>query len=247
MSRQTIDQNRQRPRLMLGIAVIALLALQDAANAHPLLPRAEPQILAGLRHAAMHEMGKGGGMGMMNMMGGMGSMGGGQAGAGSGGAMPGMGRGAAGGMGMMEGMGMMGRAPGAGTSMAMPSALPGFPGASHIYHVGATGLFLDHADAIGLSVEQKTALNALKQRTAVEQAAAQRKVDDAEQALWLLTAAEQPDAAAIEAKLREIERLKSEMRLAYIRAVGEAARALNDDQRKMVLGMVPMPGKPAGH
>lgn len=39
----------------------------------------------------------------------------------------------------------------------------------------------------------------------------------------MLTAADQPDAAAIEAKLREIEKIKSDARLAFVRAVGEAA------------------------
>jgi len=138
-------------------------------------------------------------------------------------------------------MDMMGMAPGAGTSMAMPSALPGFPGASHLYHVGSTGFFLDYADKIGLSVEQKTALNGIKQRVLTEQSANERKIAEAEQALWSLTAAAQPDAAAIDGKVREIEKLKSDQRLAFIRAVGEAAKVLTADQQKMVLGLVPMP------
>lgn len=138
-------------------------------------------------------------------------------------------------------MGMMGAAPGAGTAMAMPSALPGFPGASHLYHVGSTGFFLDYAEKIGLSVEQKTALNGIKQRSLSEQSGAERKIAEAEQALWALTAAEQPDAAAIDGKVREIEKLKSDQRLAFIRSVGEAAKLLTADQRKMVLGMVAMP------
>ena len=186
--------------------------------------------------AMMDEMGKGGGMGAMP---------GGQPGAQMGGATGGTSSTNSGGMGGMDSMccmGAMGKAPGSGTAMAMPSALPGFPGASHLYHVGASGFFLDHADKIGLTVEQTTALNGIKQRALVEQSAAQRKMDEAEQALWLLTAADQPDGAAIEAKLREVEKLKSDQRLAFIRAVGEAAKVLNADQRKMVLGVAPMPG-----
>jgi Spy/CpxP family protein refolding chaperone len=138
-------------------------------------------------------------------------------------------------------MGMMGAAPGAGTSMAMPSALPGFPGASHLYHVGSTGFFLDYADKIGLSVDQKTALNGIKQRVLTEQSANERKVAEGEQALWALTSAAQPDSAAIDGKVREIEKLKSDQRLAFIRAVGEAARLLTAEQQKMVLGLMPMP------
>lgn len=139
-------------------------------------------------------------------------------------------------------MGSMGKSPGAGGTMAMPSALPGFPGASHLYHVGASGFFVDYADRIGLSIEQSTALNGIKQRSLIDQSAAQRKAEEAEQALWMLTAADQPDGAAIEAKVREIEKIKSDARLTFVRAVGEAANVLTVEQRKMVLGMVPMPG-----
>lgn len=181
---------------------------------------------------------------MMDEMGKMGKMGSGQPAAQMGGSTGGMSGANSGGMGGMDSMccmGAMGKAPGAGGAMAMPSALPGFAGASHLYHVGASGFFLDYADKIGLSVEQTTALNGIKQRSLLEQSAAQRKNDEAEQALWILTAADQPDAAAIETKVREIEKIKSDARLVFVRAVGEAAKVLNAEQRKMVLGMAPMP------
>jgi Spy/CpxP family protein refolding chaperone len=181
---------------------------------------------------------------MMDEMGKMGKMGSGQPAAQMGGSTGGMSGTNSGGMGGMDSMccmGAMGKAPGAGGAMAMPSALPGFAGASHLYHVGASGFFLDYAEKIGLSVEQTTALNGIKQRSLLEQSAAQRKNDEAEQALWVLTAADQPDAAAIETKVREIEKIKSDARLVFVRAVGEAAMVLNAEQRKMVLGMAPMP------
>ena len=169
----------------------------------------------------------------------------------SSGGMGGMSGGPSGGMGGMSGsspggmeggccMGSMGQAPG-----SMQTSLPGFPGASHIYHVGATGFYLEYADRLGLSTSQKTSLNDIKQRALVEQSNQQRKIDEAEQALWLLTAAEQPDAAAVEAKVREIEKLQADQRLGFIRAVGEAAKILTDDQRKVVLGLAPMPGSAA--
>jgi Spy/CpxP family protein refolding chaperone len=167
--------------------------------------------------------------------GGMGQSGAGQSGMGQGG------MGSGGMMGMDKMMGVMGIAPGAGTSMAMPSALPGFPGASHLYHVGSTDFFLDYADKLGLSVEQKSGLNAIKQRALSAQATTQRKTAEAEEALWTLTAAEQPDAAAIESKVREIEKLRSEQRLTFIRAVGDAGKLLTADQQKMVHGLMPMP------
>ncbi|QEG35794.1 periplasmic heavy metal sensor [Bythopirellula goksoeyrii] len=182
----------------------------------------------------MGNMGKGmsgmdaGGMGMMS---GMGSM---QSGQG----MGGMGMG---GMGMMggEGMAMMGRMPGMG-QMQMPSALPGFPGASHIYHVGSSNFFLDHMQHIEPSQDQQTKLNQIKQQTLMSQATYDRSIAEAEQDLWGLTSAEFPSAAEIEAKIREIEKLQSDKRIAFIRAVGEAAQVLSDEQRQALVGVLPL-------
>ena len=194
--------------------------------------------------------GGGGGMGMMDMdkmMAGMGGMGGGASGGGMGG-MPGGGGGGMGMDGMMKMMGMgsmpMGGA-GSPVAMAMPSALPGFPGASHIYHIGATGFFLDHAEHITLTLEQQTALSQKKEQALLQQAELQRKIAQAEQELWVLTAADQPDAVTIEQKVQEVARKQGEQRLAFIRAVGEAAKVLTDDQRKQLTGMLPAAPTPA--
>jgi Spy/CpxP family protein refolding chaperone len=190
----------------------------------------------------------GGLMGLEGMM--MGGMGGQKQGVGG----PGMG-----GMGMMEEngmemMGMMGM--GSMNQTGMPgmksmdkmkkaAALPGFPGASHIYHIGATGFFLDHPDFfldhpehLTLTTQQQTALNGLKEKALLEKSTTQRKIDEAEQELWTLTASDRPDAARIEAKVREIGKLRGDQRLAFIRAVGEAAKVLTDEQRKTLLGEV---------
>jgi hypothetical protein len=185
-------------------------------------------------------------MGMMDKM--MGGMGGGAmpAGAPMGGAAPG------GSMGMMdmdkkEMAGMMGMMSGkGGSSMAMPSALPGFPGASHLYHVGATDFFLDHPQCITLSTEQQMKLNQIKEQAALNKASASRSVQEAEQDLWTLTAADQPDNAQIEAKVAEIEKLKGDARLRFISAIGDAAKILNDGQREILTGFAPpVPAAPA--
>lgn len=184
--------------------------------------------------------GAGGGMGMMDMDG----MGG-----GAGGGMAGMSGGGGGGMSMMDdmdmmGMGSMGGAK--GKKMKMTAALPGFPGASHVYHIGATDFFLDHPEHITLSTEQKTKLAQMKQKATTEKATAQRKIEEGEQQLWELTAADQPDAAKIEAKVREVEKLRGDQRLAFIRSVGESAQVLTDEQRKILLGQA-QPAAPAPH
>ena len=142
------------------------------------------------------------------------------------------------GMKMMGGTGMemMGRMTKGANGMQMPSALPGFPGASHIYHIGATGFFLDHPEHIELSASQQADVNRIKEKALLEQATTERKIDEAEQQLWTLTASDKPDAAKIDAKVREIEKLRGDQRLAFIRAVGEATQVLTDDQRQALLG-----------
>ncbi len=175
------------------------------------------QMMGGMQGKGMGEMAgmEGmGGMGMkdddMDMMGmmGMGSMG-------------------QGGMKAMKGMG----------KMQKTAALPGFPGASHIYHIGATGFFLDHPEHLTLSTEQQAKLNKAKQKAVTDKATFQRKIDEAEQELWELTGADEPAASKIQAKVQEIEKLRGEQRLAFIRAVGDAAKVLTDEQRKALLGV----------
>ena len=180
----------------------------------------------------------GGGMGMMDMdMMKMGAMP-------SGGAMPAPPPPAAGmasmsGGGMMSMMGMMDMG-GGGSMAAMPqSALPGFPGASHLYHLGATGFFLDHPQHIALTTEQQAGLNKAKEQALLAKSTADRAIEQAEQELWTLTASDQPDAAKIEGKIVEIAKLTGDERLAFIRAVGDASKLLTDEQRKILTGFAP--------
>jgi len=197
----------------------------------------------------------GAGMGMGGMKMDAGEMGGMKMGGGGmppGGGMPGMAGGqpaqmggpSGGAMAGMEKMdGMMGMGPGGGGGMAgagsMNAALPGFPGASHLYHIGSTGFFLDHAEHISLTIQQQAALNGAKEKAMLAKAATQRKVDTGEQELWALTAVDQPDVAQIEAKLREVEKFRGDERLDFSRAVGEAAKILTDGQRQSLLGFQP--------
>jgi len=144
------------------------------------------------------------------------------------------------GMGMMvhPGMKMMGRMKGMGP-MQMSTSLPGFPGASHIYHIGATAFFLDHPLHIALNAEQQKQLNGIKQAALLGQATFDRRIDQAEQEVWVLTSADVPDVASIEAKVREIAKLTGDKRIAYIRAVGNAAGVLTDEQRKSLVEHLP--------
>ena len=213
--------------------------------------------------AGMNSSPAAGGMGMMGMMDKMMGMGGGgtmpppapMAGApamamdmddkmemppmGGAGAMPPAAPGMA--MAAMEMAGMMGMSPMAGGSPAAmaQSALPGFPGASHLYHIGATGFFLDHPQHIALTLEQQAGLNQAKQQAAFSKSTADLATTQVEQELWMLTAADQPDVTQIEAKIRAFKKLRGDERLAFIRAVGEASKLLTDEQRKSLTGFSP--------
>lgn len=127
-------------------------------------------------------------------------------------------------------------------STAPNSRLPGFPGASHLYHVGASGFFLDHPQHISLSTVQQTSLNRIKEKALLDRANLDRRIEDAEQELWTLTAADTPDAAKIDATVRAIEKLRGDQRLAFIRAVGDAAQVLTAEQQAALLGTKPPAG-----
>ncbi len=153
---------------------------------------------------------------------------------------------------MMDMMKMMGMTnmPAASPAMApaqvaMPqSALPGFAGVSHLYHIGATGFFLDHAQHINLSADQQTALNTMKQQALAAKSSSDQQIEQAEQEIGKLTSANQPDATLIEKKVRDIEKARVDERLNFIRAVGESAKLLTDDQRKILIGTM-QPAAPA--
>ena len=124
--------------------------------------------------------------------------------------------------------------------------MPGVPGASHLYHIGATGFFLDHPQHITLTTEQQAGLNKAKEHAVLAKSTADRAKEQAEQELWTLTAADEPDGGKIEAKLTEIGKLTADERLAFIRAVGEASKLLTGEQRKILTGFAPpAPAAPA--
>lgn len=138
---------------------------------------------------------------------------------------------------MGMGMGMMGdMGSSADTTVHEVSALPGFPGASHIYHIGATGFFIDHGKHLSLSEEQERRLNDEREKETLKQSTMERQLEELEQELWVLTSADQPDAKQVETKIRAIEKLRADKRFSFIRAVGRAAKALTKEQVELLKG-----------
>ena len=121
-------------------------------------------------------------------------------------------------------------------AVAAPAPLPGFNGAAHLYHAGVNDFFLDAAGPLALSTEQRARLRIIQARSVLDQTEAQRKIEAAEQQMWKLTGAARPEMIRIEATVREIEKLRADRRLAFIRAVGEAAGVLTDAQRAFRVG-----------
>ena len=99
---------------------------------------------------------------------------------------------------------------------------------------------------ITLSQEQQTKLNQIKQQSLAGQATYDRWIAEAEQELWILTSSDAPDVVKIEAKVREVEKLRGDKRIAFIRAVGEAAQVLTGEQRQTLVGMLPPDHAAAG-
>ena len=120
--------------------------------------------------------------------------------------------------------GMNGMSGGAG-SMTQ-SSVPGVPGASHLYHIGATGFFLDHPQHIALTTEQQAGLNKAKESALLAKSAAGAKGKD------VLPAS-------------EIEKLRGDGRLAFVRAVGDASKILTEEQRRSLTGLAPPAPAPA--
>ncbi len=132
------------------------------------------------------------------------------------------------------------------TNMQSSSELPGFPGASHIYHIGAKGFFIEHASMAKMTTGQIMLLNKLKEKSLLENSAVTREIQQFEEDLWTLTAADQPVIKSIEAKVREISDLKSKQRISFISHIGEAAKILTAEQRSILLGQAPKTSMPPG-
>ena len=104
-----------------------------------------------------------------------------------------------------------------------------------ILHIGAKGFFLDRPQTFTPRADQAKMFSDIKERTAMEMIAADKKIQDAEQQLWKLTASDRPSLAEIETKAREVEKLRGDQRIAFIRSVSEAAHLLTAEQKEALL------------
>ena len=125
-------------------------------------------------------------------------------------------------------------------SASEQASLPGFPGASHLYHIGDSDFFLDHDEHIVLSIEQRSTLGQIREQSQLQLATFDRQIAELEQELWVLTASDMPDIVQIEKKIRLIAQANGDQRIAFIRSVGVAAQVLSEGQRDILVGDQPV-------
>ena len=107
-------------------------------------------------------------------------------------------------------------------------------------------LMLAHRDELGLSAAQVQDLERL--RTEFERTAIRRDADIrvAETELRALLRAEAVDMAAVEAKVREVERMRAELRLSRIRTLEQGKAQLTAEQRGKLASLAAAVGDRSG-
>ena len=86
-----------------------------------------------------------------------------------------------------------------------------------------------------MTSDQQSTLNRIREDALQDRADADRRLERAEQELWALTDAG-TDTAQIEGKVTEIEKIRANQRIGFIRSVGEAIDVLTPEQRTALLG-----------
>lgn len=121
-----------------------------------------------------------------------------------------------------------------GTPHTASSAMSGGSMPS-LLHLGADDFFLDHADQIGLSNDQKASLAHVKAGAMARKNSSQETIDAAEAELWRMTGANQPNTLEIDRKVQQIAKMRADQQSAYIHAVSDAAKQLTPEQKEALL------------
>jgi len=106
-------------------------------------------------------------------------------------------------------------------------------------------LALRHRAELGLSADQVKTLEELVERLRKDAEGRVSQVEAAEQELAGLLKADPVDLAAVEAKVRAIETLRRDLRLARIRTITEGRAALSPEQRTKLEDV--LASRPGGH
>ena len=115
--------------------------------------------------------------------------------------------------------------------------------APHLLHVGATDFFLDHQQHLGITPDQKALLETIKRDASNQKTNSEGEIDKAEEQLWQLTSADQPNGMDIDSKVQEVAQLRAAEQVAFIHSVSAASNVLTSEQRvEAVKPMIPSKG-----
>lgn len=113
----------------------------------------------------------------------------------------------------------------------------------HLLHVGATDFFLDHQQHLGITPDQKALLETIKRDASNQKTNSEGEIDKAEEQLWQLTSADQPNGMDIDSKVQEVAQLRAAEQVAFIHSVSAASNVLTSEQRvEAVKPMIPSKG-----
>ena len=127
---------------------------------------------------------------------------------------------------------MMGQPPEGQSPDATDSetALPGYTSVPHLYHIGESEFFLDYSALLGLTKGQIDQLQAIQSQWQNQQDNMISQRDSLERHTWELTAMGKPDYKAIQKTVMSIESINAQLRLSFIRLVGQAVSVLTSQQ-----------------
>lgn len=124
-----------------------------------------------------------------------------------------------------------------------PGALPK---KSHLLHLGVAEFYLNHKAHLALTSDQQARLKASRAEARAQWLEDEERIQALEVRLWELTGAEPTSLEGVAAVVLEIAGRRADQRLAYVRAVSEAAGLLTAQQRKRLLGVRSSAAPPAG-
>jgi Spy/CpxP family protein refolding chaperone len=111
---------------------------------------------------------------------------------------------------------------GKGMGLAKPAELNGFPGPAHV---------LELADALGLTPDQRLAVERSKERMLVRAKSAGERYVSAEMAVDAIMRSREPKSADVAARLAAADAVRAEIRMAHIEAHLEITPLLSAEQR----------------
>ncbi len=97
---------------------------------------------------------------------------------------------------------------------------------------------LDHRDELSLTPEQIARLEALRNDFAREQVRREADIRIAEMDLTTLMAQEMLDLSKVEAKIRDVSKLRDDLRIERLRTLEQGKAVLTADQRTKLRGML---------